>query len=83
MPQRGNPRLLISSAPHQTLIVSRFIVSRFMEDAGANRPAHLPPRPEPETYGTGDIRNRRHTEPGMYEYHKDADQERMQIRNDG
>jgi hypothetical protein len=36
---------LIGSAVHQTLICARSL-----DDAGANRPAHLPPRPEPGTY---------------------------------
>jgi hypothetical protein len=36
---------LISSALHQTLIAGHSL-----DDAGANRPAHLPARPTPGTY---------------------------------
>lgn len=50
--QRDAADQLIASAVHQTLIVSRF-----MEDAGADRPAHLPARPPA----------------GTYEYHEDEE----------
>jgi len=50
--QRDAADQLIASAVHQTLIVSRF-----MEDAGADRPAHLPPRPVPGTYHDEDTEN--------------------------
>ncbi|MGI4790372.1 MAG: hypothetical protein ACRYFS_16155 [Janthinobacterium lividum] len=36
---------LIASALHQTLIAGRML-----DDAGANRPAHLPARPAPGVY---------------------------------
>jgi hypothetical protein len=50
--QKDAADTLIASAVHQTLIAARSI-----EDAGANRPAHLPARPAP----------------GTYEYHEDED----------
>ena len=40
---------LIASAVHQTLICARSL-----DDAGANRPAHLPPRPAPGAYDYDD-----------------------------
>ncbi|MGI4788794.1 MAG: hypothetical protein ACRYFS_08085 [Janthinobacterium lividum] len=41
---------LIGSAMHQTLIAGRSL-----DDAGANRPTHLPPRPAPGTYQDEDL----------------------------